>query len=250
MTIERDGWLSEVLGYDAFRVCVRDGRKEVASDLLHASLVETRLPRAFYYAKVPTQQVEIVHFLETLGFRVVDVNVTLSRRPEESRQAYRGPVTIQDIEPAHYQQVLDIAARCFVYSRFHLDPHIAQATAHAIKRAWVQSYLEKKRGERLLVGLLHGRPVGFLAVLAATPAGEPCRVIDLIGVDPLCQGRGVGRALVSCFVEQYAGVCPSVRVGTQAANVPSLRLYGSLNFQVQETAYVLHAHRGMGGILQ
>jgi hypothetical protein len=36
-------------------------------------------------------------------------------------------------------------------------------------------------------------------------------------------------------------------VGTQAANIPSLRLYESFGFRVCETAYVLHAHVGGKG---
>jgi hypothetical protein len=35
-----------------------------------------------------------------------------------------------------------------------------------------------------------------------------------------------------------------MRVGTQIANIPSLRLYERLGFTMAESAYVLHAHRG------
>jgi ribosomal protein S18 acetylase RimI-like enzyme len=148
-------------------------------------------------------------------------------------------VVVQDILPAYYDAVLRIAASSFVYSRFHLDPAIPKETAHKVKRAWVNSYIHKMRGERLLVALLDGKPVGFLAVLA-TP--EPGRVIDLIGVDRAYQGRGVGRALVSFFIADSADRYPLLRVGTQVANVPSMRLYESLGFRIDETAYVLHAH--------
>jgi ribosomal protein S18 acetylase RimI-like enzyme len=158
-------------------------------------------------------------------------------------------VVVQEVPPVHHCAVLDIAGSCFVYSRFHLDPKIAPETAHAIKRAWVRSYLEKTRGEQLLVALRDGKPVGFLAVLATTAHGEPCRVIDLIGVDQAYQGHGVGRALVGHFLAESVGRCAILQVGTQAANIPSLRLYESLGFRVCKTAYVLHAHVGEEGTL-
>ena len=36
-----------------------------------------------------------------------------------------------------------------------------------------------------------------------------------------------------------------LRVGTQAANVPSVRLYEPLGFSLASAAYVLHLHRGL-----
>ena len=35
----------------------------------------------------------------------------------------------------------------------------------------------------------------------------------------------------------------TVRVGTQIANIPSLRLYESLGFRIADTHYVLHYHK-------
>jgi ribosomal protein S18 acetylase RimI-like enzyme len=160
--------------------------------------------------------------------------------------AYKG-LLVREVEPDDYAAVLDIAGCCFRYSRFHLDAVFPAAVAHAIKRAWIQSYVDRQRGEQLLVALVNGKPAGFLAVLEATVEGQACRVIDLIGVAQTYQGRGVGRALVGCFLEDCAHRGLGARVGTQAANIPSLRLYESLGFRVCETAYVLHAHVGGGG---
>jgi dTDP-4-amino-4,6-dideoxy-D-galactose acyltransferase len=260
--LERDTWLSEILGYDAFHVSLQErgtwnaerGLKD--SLMLLNSAIRNRQSaidgRALYYVKVPTQQINTVRCLSEHGFYVVDVNVTLSRTlhptPYTLHPPYKG-VIVQDIESAHYDAVLGIAGSCFKYSRFHLDPAIPDRFAHAVKRAWVQSYIEGNRGERLLVALLDGQPAGFLAVLQTMVRGEPCRVIDLIGVHHRCQGQGVGKALVTFLIEDSGGCYPAIRVGTQAANIPSLRLYESLGFHMQETTYVLHAHVGEAGTL-
>jgi dTDP-4-amino-4,6-dideoxy-D-galactose acyltransferase len=263
--VEHDTWLSEILGYDAFKVSLEEGQKGGVEKRRNRETEKRRncapIPRfpdspipqsrrALYYVKVPTQQIDTVRGLGAQGFYVVDVNVTLSRilhpTPYTLHSLYKG-VIVQDIEPAHYNAVLDIAGSCFRYSRFHLDPAIPDRLAHAVKRAWVQSYIEGNRGERLLVALLDGQPAGFLAVLQTTVQGEPCRVIDLIGVHHRCQGQGVGKALVTFLIEDSGGRYPAIRVGTQAANIPSLRLYESLGFHMQETTYVLHAHVGEVG---
>jgi ribosomal protein S18 acetylase RimI-like enzyme len=88
----------------------------------------------------------------------------------------------------------------------------------------------------LLVGAAGPAPTGFLAVLETGDA----RVIDLVGVAPERQGRGVGSTLVDAFVRRHRG--HELVVGTQLANVPSLRLYRRAGFAIARSAFVLHRH--------
>ncbi len=249
MQIDRDAWLSGIFGYDAFKVCLEKRRPFVLD--VGEALAEHQLLRLdgssvrplFYYAKVPTQRVDLVQALARSGFGVVDVSVTLECDPARPETKFNSQsIIVRDCRPEDHQAVLDIAGSCFASSRFHLDPEIPFALAHAIKRAWVESYLKKCRGEKLLVAERNGRAVGFLAVLAAGLDGAPCRAIDLIGVDRDHQGCGVGKALVLRFMEEAAGSGAVLRVGTQAANLRSIRLYESLGFKIAQTAYVLHSH--------
>jgi ribosomal protein S18 acetylase RimI-like enzyme len=86
-----------------------------------------------------------------------------------------------------------------------------------------------------------GAAVGFLTALVAVEAGRRVATIDLVGVDSGRQRSGVGSALVAAFAAHYGG-CDLLRVGTQAANLPSLGFYERLGFTIQQTAYVLHRH--------
>jgi ribosomal protein S18 acetylase RimI-like enzyme len=67
-------------------------------------------------------------------------------------------------------------------------------------------------------------------------------VIDLIAVATDAHGRGAGSALTAAFAGLYTGM-PRV-VGTQIANVPSIRLYTKLGFALARSQYVLHLHAG------
>ena len=260
MIVERDVWLSEQLGRDAFRVAVEprvgttagEARDSVDPDMhFLSSCFPARAAQeqpAFYYAKVPTQQVETVAALTTLGFRVVDVNITLSCAPRLiTNPVCHAGLVVREATARDADTILAIAASCFRYSRFHLDPEIAVERAHAIKRAWIQSYFERRRGEQLLAAFADERPVGFLAVLKTKVKEKPGRVIDLIGVDHSLQRCGVGKALVGAFLVDCTKQGTLAVVGTQAANVPSLRLYEAMGFRVCDTAYVLHAHVGRKG---
>ncbi len=79
---------------------------------------------------------------------------------------------------------------------------------------------------------------GFLLLLG--PTGNAL-VIDLIAVDESMRGRGVAGAMIG-FAARAFPDAGRVRVGTQAANVPSLRLYERLGFRTVATQYVVHSH--------
>jgi ribosomal protein S18 acetylase RimI-like enzyme len=115
-----------------------------------------------------------------------------------------------------------------------------------VKREWVASYFEGRRGDRLFVARVAGRIAGFLAAVMTQHDGRPAAAIDLVGVAADHQRAGVGRALVRRFAAHYAG-CEHVIVGTQAANVPSIRMYEGLGFRAVRSAYVLHRHAGPAG---
>jgi ribosomal protein S18 acetylase RimI-like enzyme len=152
------------------------------------------------------------------------------------------PSAIREITPEHHEAVLRIAATCFRYSRFHLDPLIPVAVANRIKHDWILNYIKKQRGEQLWVALHEDRPAGFLAVLSSDSGGRRTRTIDLIGVDGAFQGRGFGASLVAFFLDRYAGESDYLQVGTQVANIPSMKLYQKFGFAIVRAQYVLHKH--------
>jgi ribosomal protein S18 acetylase RimI-like enzyme len=230
-----DEWLSDVMGRAVYRV---DTGAPAASDELLAHARDQK--DAFYFAKVPTDRVAMVSELARAGFNVVDVNITLTvNAPVASR---RSIVEVGECTPKVADAVLDIAGSCFRFTRFHLDPLVDDTLAHRIKREWIRNYVLRKRGDRLFVAYVDGRPAGFLAALVSDRAGVRTATIDLVGVDKAFQRRGAGESLVNWFMEHYRASCESLAVGTQIANVPSVRLYEKLGFALNRSEYVLHKH--------
>jgi len=208
-----------------------------ADDLVSHARGQTE---AFYFAKIPTDRIAAVRVLARAGFCVVDVNVTFTMKPPAT--ARRPLVDVGECTPSGADAVLEIAGTCFKYTRFHLDPLVDDAVAHRVKREWVSNYVMRKRGDRLFVAYVDGRPAGFLAALVSDRGGERTAVIDLIGVGTTLRRRGVGESLVNAFLEHYRGSCGSLAVGTQIANIPSVRLYEKLGFALAASEYVLHKH--------
>lgn len=233
--IEHDPWLSDVFGWPVYRVGADEATE--ANDLTNHAKAQNR---ALYFGKVPTNRVDVVRTLARAGFVVVDVNVTYAM---DAPYATQPPlVDVGECTAKTADAVLDIAGSCFRYTRFHLDPGVDMATAHRIKREWIRNYILKKRGDRLLVAHLEGKPAGFLAALVTSHGGMRTAVIDLVGVATTLQRRGIATSLVRYFIQHYGASCPSLAVGTQVANTPSIRMYEALGFRLARSEYVLHKH--------
>src|SRR5690606_31879912 len=104
MKIETDNWLAGILGCNAYRVGVPHGDGPSAS-------VPADLPPGFYFARVPTRQVEWVRALSAAGFYVVDVNTTFERTPDAS-VTVSDAVRVRDLAPEDTDAILEIAGSC------------------------------------------------------------------------------------------------------------------------------------------
>lgn len=244
MHIHTDDWLAGILGHPVHVVTVDASAPADWLAPLAAHIASCRTT-AMYCVKLETAAIAAVRAASTLGFYVVDVNVTLRIEDGDSVPvpAARPGVDVTecaDVETG--QAAVAIAASAMRFSRFHLDPGISADKAHRVKSAWIQSYVDGTRGETLWIARAAGRIVGFNAVLGTERNGAPVRTIDLIAVDPSSRRRGIGRALVADFISRYRGAGAVLQVGTQVANIPSLRLYEGMGFTVRQTTYVMHLH--------
>jgi len=227
--IAEDGWLTRVVGQPVLRIHEHCPAGEIASHVVDAP------GGSLYFIRVPAADTQRVSELARLGFEVVDCGVTLSRG---AAPAVDDPPAVIAAGPRHAERVAIIGGSAFAMSRFHLDPHMPAGAADAIKREWARNCATGGRGVATLVALHEGEVAGFLAVLAS--GGD--HVIDLVAVDGRHRGLGIGRSLVQAFVARFGPRSAQLLVGTQAANVASLRMYESVGFRVQSSHYAMHLH--------
>lgn len=240
--IQPDPWLAAQFERGVFRIDAGSDAIAHVGSLLDKHRWQQE--RAFYYAKVEAAEVATVAALTAAGMTVVEVNVTFGMPSgERRREADPGAeVAVTAASAADADCVLNIAATSFRYSRFHLDPLVPDALANRIKREWVASYFAGRRGECLWTVRAGGRIAGFLAVTGGEDDGVRHKTIDLVAIAPEFQGRGIGQAVMRFFFRHYAEACDHFRVGTQVANVPSMRLYEAAGMRIERSQYVLHMH--------
>lgn len=250
MQLVEDRWLSKRFGFPAFRVelplreSAASGGAQSDVAALHAELLLHR--PTFCYAKIEASRVDWVAGLTDIGFRVVEANITFSRKPPflcDDGGLRSDQVQIAPVLPTEHARVLELAESCFHYSRFHLDPCISDVLANQVKREWIQSYLNRERGEVLWGAHLRSEMAGFLAFLRPD---KDRGVVDLLGVAPRHRRQGVGRALLRHCFAYCNGQNLSMEVGTQASNIPSIRLYEAMGLRAHRSQFVLHYHAAAG----
>ncbi len=228
-----DPFLSEILGKTSGRLT---GIENVA--LLNPAGDD---PSAgFVYAKISTGDTNLVVSLENAGFHLIDTNVQLDRplTGEWPQANLSSDYQIRFAQPEDRQGVQSVAGSNFVFTRFHLDPKIPNKVADNIKASWAGNYFVGLRGEFMVVAMHEGRPIGFLQLVR----DESNLVIDLVAVEKAHQGLGVGTSMIIFAVHNCDAARERILVGTQIANVPSLRAYAKIGFRVCTSEYVFHYH--------
>jgi ribosomal protein S18 acetylase RimI-like enzyme len=239
-----DPWLAQTLGIPSF--VVRAPLPPDASSIASALRRCAEHGNAFVTARCPVAEIETVALLARAGFRVVDTQITL--QVQADAPVGRGVAQTRLALPEDRGAVLEIAGSCFRYSRFHQDPRIEREAANRVKRSWTENCLDGRRGDEVIVAEDEGVAAGFLAAKNDVEDGRSVGTIDLVGVADSRQRRGIGESLVLAFIARWRQRCGTMRVGTQAANAPSIRLYERCGFRFSGAAYVLHAHVRQGGI--
>lgn len=230
-----DDFLSGVLGVDAYWVTSVPAPGESASFWEEADSILSGGP-VFATAKVDVDNVAGLRVLERGGFSLVDTNVTLERIGREPiLSTWAG--TVDTAEDADRDTVAKLSAANLVASRFHLDPLMNGEVAAKVKAQWADNYFAGQRGDAMLVAKQDGVCAGFLQLL--THGAD--LIIDLVAVDSSFRRSGAASAMIQTALEAHPS-CQRVVVGTQAANVGSLRFYQSIGFTFSGAKYVLHSH--------
>ncbi len=229
MSAHADPWLAGLFGHPVYRL-------DVAGTTLMPEPPALRQTPVFVFAKVPTRDAAASQWLEAHGFHLVDTSVVFDK-PIDHRQPPPAQGAIRAALPADRKAVMNLARRSFVCSRFHLDPRVPRALADQVKAEWVGNYFSGQRGDVLWVAERDQQIVGFLLLLKG---GETDLIIDLIAVDESCRGRGLARALIACAEAQSDRA--RLVVGTQVANVSSVRMYEACGFRLRTSHYIYHFH--------
>ena len=233
----KDEWLSEQIAKSVYQLKVNDLLEDNFTQDWKVFKKCHIKEDYFVFSKISTNSVNIWQCLEKANFKLIDTNVKFELNNNKlSEKQQHNDIEICFAEKKHQHAVGKIARDNFLYSRFHLDPLIDNDIANQIKQNWAKNYFFGKRGNEMVLALVHNEPVGFLQLIIK----EKELFIDLIGVDKIAQGRGVASSMIQFASTNIKSSC--IKVGTQIGNLPSIKLYQKLGFVLTESDYVFHYH--------
>jgi ribosomal protein S18 acetylase RimI-like enzyme len=218
---------TSILGFAVQRLELQGG--EDAATVAHALKSD---PAKLVMCRIRADDLRDADTLRDLGFAEVEQLVTFAHDIETASEA---PEFIVAGDAAAAEPCAEIARRAFRYDRFHADPVMPRSLADDLKAAWARNNA-LGRADRCLLVRRNGKVFGFSQCCLV----DECAVIDFIAVAPEVQGQGLGRALVDASMATYRGRVRTIRVGTQAANLPSVALYRGVGMTVVSKACTFH----------
>lgn len=228
ITIVQDHFLSKYLERNCYTLKAWKGKESLASRL-HATLGSGK---AFVTARSSCADTGTLSALTTAGFYLADVNLTFEMQP----RLLPPPTPTARLATAEDATFVSrLAKGSFSYSRFHRDPNIPNERANSFKKAWAENFFASKRGDSMIIAENAGTVVGFVQLLFDGDA----MVVDLITVSNQHRRQGFGAAMLARAGAEHPGFT-TLRTGTQAANVPSVRFYENLGFRLTASTMVLH----------
>ena len=185
------------------------------------------------FARVALNDLPSVHCLEKEGGMLTDILVTFYIEPERKLIQARPPSGTEVVEACKgdKQALMIMADAIFKIDHFHADPYLPRDKCDKLYAEWVSSCLDGLV-DTVLVARKDSKPVGFITCrIERITEGYSYGVIDLVGVEKEREGKGIGSSLVSEALRWFSNYTRSVYVGTQAANIPAVRLYEKMGFR-------------------
>jgi len=235
-----DDWLTKIINKEAYKITFTRNNSQPETqnhlNILNQTIEKTPI---FCYSKIPVVETDIITLIEKTGFHLVDTNITLDKLVIKKTKL-QGNCQLRYATPDDEKQIAEIARNNFQYSRFHLDPLFSKEIANAIKAEWTCNYFRGKRGNAMVVAIIDNHIVGFLQLIYGHQKKQI--IIDLIAVNSDYRGKYIATDMI-VYTEKNAGEFTDIIVGTQIANVASLRLYERLGFKIFDSRYIFHYHK-------
>ena len=232
--ITRLGWDSQFFGFEIGEV--------LPIDLVPERLAVEALAggyRCVYY-RCAAGDGEGLRKAARAELALVDIRVTLEaavgNRTAGGALAPAPGITIGLFEETDGPALGRIAEQLSVQSRFAFDPGFGAERARQLYAEWLRVSCAG-RADAILVARRAGEAVGFVACRCF---GEQAR-LELVAVDQVHAGRGVGTALLAeANTWLAARGTRLVRVATQGRNPAAINFYASCGFRVGDVELTFH----------
>ena len=221
----KDKWLSKILKKKTYTIINPQKKKLI-------------YPRDsdFVFLKINKKDKKIINFYLLNNFKKINTNIIFEKKINDKKRL--NDVNLRNAKKKDLKKIQSIAIKSLINSRFNIDKKIKKKDAANIKKAWVNNFIQKKRGNALHVILIKKEIVGFVLLLF----NKKNLIIDLIALSKNQQNKGIGKILINQLEFIYKNKFKKIIVGTQSNNIQSIKFYKKVGFKKIREFEVLHKH--------
>lgn len=221
--VKKLSWDSKHFGFPIARL---EGRKLSASKMIAARRACLKNKIKCLYLTVGSDDPESIRQAEKNGFELIGVRQSFEL--SEPRKLAKGIGKMDEkVDPSELKKMSWLLYRD---SRFYRDGRFPPKRVDEMFGLWaakLKTFVFRERRE--IIGF-----VGW------SSSGKKVR-IELFGVHPLHQGKGIGKKLLARFLSnmRHKGYSHFETV-TQGSNIPAIRVYEYAGFRINETQLDYH----------
>ena len=190
------------------------------------------------FCKVNTDMHAYIHGLEKTKFQLMDTLITF----EHPFNRYQ-PFDVSDRydffcthDNKHIEEIMKLAEHLYTTDRFHTDPNLDNEKCNQLYSNWIANQSKDPNCD-IFVLKENETLVGFVT---CKHHSDLTTSIQLVGVHPQHQGKGIGKELIKQTLNHYASKGNKITVGTQLINIGAIKCYLSVGFKISTTKHSFH----------
>ena len=190
-----------------------------------------------FYFLATSDDDQTVVCAENDNYHLVDIRVTLVVKITDQSRIDRRENSIRFANEEDIAPLRKIAGISYTNTRFFSDRHFDREKCRQLYEVWIEKCVRAQNG-CVFVWDFQNQAVAYVTAAINT---DRTGSIELVGVSPEWQGKGIGKKLIQAATDYfYENQVFSVTTVTQGRNIHALMLYQKCGFSIQSIELWYH----------
>lgn len=230
MVVERLAWDSDFFGYEVGKI---DLKKHISLDFQEFLDSASKFKLVYIFSKYSinydliNRVDEKIIFEKTIDFQIEENN--------------NKGIEVQSFNENDHSllEIKKLALESGIYSRFYLDKNFKQNEFEKLYISWIEQSINKKIAFDVIVATDNNKTI--LGFITLNKKNENIAEIGLVAVSEASRGKGIAKKLLNYSFKKAKKLgFETIQVVTQNENIPAMKLYESVGFEIKEKTFVYH----------
>ena len=242
--LEDRPWDSDFFGHKMSKLSLQESETKNSFQSVQALLQFAQQEQSEHImARIPSDKTKVIHELENAGFRFFGSLIELQKH-EYSDGHIKSELQEGDFLKKKELEFLSKWAKdLFRQSYMYKDAFFPPEKVDELHKLWLSNILNTPK----TVILVSRTKTEFITGFITLRLEKDCFEIDLFGVHPDYQGKGISKKLLKMgseyILENYSEL--PLKVKTQGENIPAMNSYISNGFKIK-SYYLTFCHNLLG----